>query len=276
MGVAMSQHPSRKPLGSLPRSIRDPDASSDRLDTLAVLVHELSGLLDGSMRCLDLAQRNICAAGLVAAELDSARAQLDTVQVALERMSDLVHGAMTASANSISGMAATGRPVTMAEAIAHAVDVVKPVAGANHITLDVRADARMGEIPAGPLYVVLLNGLRNAVESVARTSEPGSVRVSAMVQEEGTRPWVIVEIEDDGVGLPRSITPERLFEPGVTTKPRGEGIGLALSRQIAVDLGGRLEIASNGGPRQRRGALLRLACPAPEAWAGPAIGGDAR
>ena len=65
------------------------------------------------------------------------------------------------------------------------------------------------------------------------------------------------EIEDSGVGLAPDVM-QRLFEPFVTTKSGGMGIGLSISRTIIRDHGGEIEAtAAPGG-----GALFRVRLPA--------------
>lgn len=68
---------------------------------------------------------------------------------------------------------------------------------------------------------------------------------------------VFVEIEDSGPGLSESIR-GRLFEPFVTTKPEGTGLGLYLSRRVVQEHGGRLEM----GTGSLGGALFRVVLPA--------------
>jgi signal transduction histidine kinase len=53
-----------------------------------------------------------------------------------------------------------------------------------------------------------------------------------------------VRVRDDGPGVPSEVR-SRLFEPGVTTKAGGWGIGLALARRIAEDVHqGRLTLSA--------------------------------
>ena len=142
--VAMSQHQPRRPFGFLPRSPRDPDSAPERLDTMDVLTHELSGLLDGSMRCLGLAMRSLSAVEGAVEELADAQQQIETVRRALERMSELVEAAMNGSAASIgSALIGAGRPISLGEAVRHAVDVVRPVAAATQSTEIGRAPSEL-------------------------------------------------------------------------------------------------------------------------------------
>jgi C4-dicarboxylate-specific signal transduction histidine kinase len=61
----------------------------------------------------------------------------------------------------------------------------------------------------------------------------------------------VVEIQDNGPGIDAEIA-DRLFEPFETTKPRGMGLGLAVSRQIVEAHGGRL----SWQPVKPQGALF--------------------
>jgi signal transduction histidine kinase len=61
---------------------------------------------------------------------------------------------------------------------------------------------------------------------------------------------LIAEIDDSGPGL-GSRNPEELFQPFATTKAKGTGLGLPISRQIVERLGGTLDLSSRpeGGAR---------------------------
>jgi two-component system NtrC family sensor kinase len=70
---------------------------------------------------------------------------------------------------------------------------------------------------------------------------------------------VVVEVQDTGVGIPRS-EQSKIFEPFYTTKPQGRGTGLGLSicYGIVEDHNGRLEVDSQPG----LGATFRICLPA--------------
>ncbi|HET6303685.1 MAG TPA: ATP-binding protein, partial [Myxococcota bacterium] len=101
------------------------------------------------------------------------------------------------------------------------------------------------------LKQVFLDLLLNASDAVA---EGGSIRVSTRA----AGAWAVVEIEDDGCGMPPQIL-ERIFDPFFTTKAAGEGTGLGLSLafEIVRRHGGDLEAASAPG----RGTTFRIRLP---------------
>lgn len=100
--------------------------------------------------------------------------------------------------------------------------------------LIVRADA-------GQLEMVLINLLKNAIESLDNRPAP-AIRLEAT--QEGPR--VLIKVRDNGPGIePEAI--EQIFIPFYTTKKTGSGIGLSLSRQIMQLHGGQLTVESKPG-----------------------------
>jgi len=100
----------------------------------------------------------------------------------------------------------------------------------------------------GPLYIegdryalnrVYGNLLKNAFQA---TAPQGKVSVHTTRQDD----HAVVEVRDTGSGIP----PERLatiFDDFVTTKKRGLGLGLAISKKIVEQLGGTITVASEVG-----------------------------
>lgn len=84
----------------------------------------------------------------------------------------------------------------------------------------------------------VVNLVRNALDAVAGGGEP-KVTVSIA----GVSPETRITVADNGPGLPPAVAAS-LFQPFVTTKEGGAGIGLCLSRQIARAHGGDLTIRS--------------------------------
>jgi signal transduction histidine kinase len=94
----------------------------------------------------------------------------------------------------------------------------------------------------GELNQVWTNLLDNAIDAVE-----GDGHVGVRVVREGD--LVLVEISDDGHGIPEEIR-ERIFEPFFTTKEVGKGTGLGLDisyRVVVEDLGGDIRVSSEPG-----------------------------
>ena len=87
---------------------------------------------------------------------------------------------------------------------------------------------------------VLINLMRNAMEAM-RDSELKQIVVRTRPVD-GNR--MQVEVEDTGPGIPDEIAPQ-LFQPFVTSKPTGMGIGLSISRRIIESHGGDLTVSRN-------------------------------
>jgi signal transduction histidine kinase len=68
----------------------------------------------------------------------------------------------------------------------------------------------------------------------------------------------VIEVRDHGPGVPQQDR-ERIFEPFVTTRARGVGLGLAVARQIVELHGGTLSVSDAPGG----GASFRVEIPAP-------------
>jgi signal transduction histidine kinase len=71
------------------------------------------------------------------------------------------------------------------------------------------------------------------------------------IQENNDHDQVLIEITDNGPGIPENMLPDTLFEPFATTKPRGTGIGLWQVKQLVTRLKGTIsaENSEEGGAR---------------------------
>jgi two-component system sensor kinase FixL len=103
----------------------------------------------------------------------------------------------------------------------------------------VRIEIEAGSLPvvlvdAPQIRQVLVNLLSNAIDAAADMPD-GTVRVRCC-HERGA---IMIEVDDNGRGIAPEIA-EHLFQPFQTTKSRGNGLGLPLSRQIVEAHGGRI------------------------------------
>jgi signal transduction histidine kinase len=260
---------SRRFAGDRPEATDGPFA----IERLTSLTHELNNLLDGSLRCLSLARRSITAGRAAAHSTNHATELLDTVYSALERMADLVHAAMRGSASVVgSPTMSPANPITIGEALRHAADVITPEAEDHGIKVAVTVRPEAEGIPAGPLYSVVLNGFRNALESIqraqAKSPGPGHILAALALQPMGDHrgggiDLLVLEIADDGAGISAGAEAAQAFDFGFSTKPGGLGVGLALSREIVREVGGTIELMPrpDGRAGPRPGALLRIVYP---------------
>jgi two-component system, LuxR family, sensor kinase FixL len=89
---------------------------------------------------------------------------------------------------------------------------------------------------------VLLNLIRNAIESM----EGGALRELTISSAEGENGAAIVRVSDTGPGISPSLA-EHLFEPFMTTKKGGMGVGLSICRTIVDAHGGRIWVEDTPG-----------------------------
>ncbi len=107
-------------------------------------------------------------------------------------------------------------------------------------------------------HAALLARLLHALyENAILACAPRSASITTRARPDGDR--FVLEIADDGPGVPPSIA-ETLFEPLVTARPGGTGLGLALARRIAIAHGGTLAL-SVAGDESAKGATFRLELP---------------
>jgi two-component system, NtrC family, nitrogen regulation sensor histidine kinase GlnL len=103
------------------------------------------------------------------------------------------------------------------------------------------------------LIQVFLNLVKNAAEAIGETASDGEIHLSTAFRPgvrlslPGTKTRVSLPLEfcvrDNGPGVPEDLLPH-LFDPFVTTKPTGSGLGLALVSKIVGDHGGIIECES--------------------------------
>jgi two-component system nitrogen regulation sensor histidine kinase GlnL len=67
-------------------------------------------------------------------------------------------------------------------------------------------------------------------------------------------PLVVVDVADDGPGIPSDLT-DRIFDPFFTTKPQGSGLGLAIVSKIVDAHDGRIDVASSSAGTRFRVTL---------------------
>ncbi len=91
---------------------------------------------------------------------------------------------------------------------------------------------------------VIINLVRNAAQALRGTrvtdDVPGHIVVRTEVRPEG---YAII-VEDDGPGVPEAMR-DRIFDPYVTSKDDGDGLGLAIAKKIIMEHGGAISVGES-------------------------------
>jgi two-component system nitrogen regulation sensor histidine kinase GlnL len=207
----------------------------------AVLAHEIKNPLSGIRGAAQLLEPGLSdedrgLAQLICAETDRIRNLVDRMEVFGDE-----------------------RPLDTEPVNIHSVlDHVKKLAETG-FARDVRVvqqyDPSLPHVPGhrDKLVQAFLNLVKNAAEAIAEGAEPGRItlttafRPGVRLSVPGTGARVAlplcIEVEDNGAGVAEGVKPH-LFDPYVTTKRKGTGLGLALVAKIVGDHGGIIECES--------------------------------
>jgi len=125
-------------------------------------------------------------------------------------------------------------------------------------TVELEAEIMPARFDRRLISQALTNIVKNATEAIAAIppAELGRGHIAVRARREGKD--VLIDVVDNGVGLPKE-NRSRLLEPYVTTREKGTGLGLAIVGRILEEHGGRLELrdASESTPGAR-GAWMQL------------------
>ena len=241
---------------------------ADDIQSLQAAIHEMSLQLDASQKQIAHNERarliHLLASGLaheLRNHLTGARLALQTcdggtsdaeaISVAMRQL-DLAEGQIRRLLAVRSNQANTAATPMSAQQITESVvDLVRPMATHRQIQLDVfsspigesspAATLETSILPDGEAIVgVLVNLVMNAMEAV---NVRGTVEIVCSVRESvdatNTRRAWVWSVRDNGPGPDEQIR-DSMFEPFVTTKPEGVGLGLSMCKRVAVALGGEL------------------------------------
>ena len=207
---------------------------------LAVVVNYANGLL----RRLDEAPM----------DSEATREALQNISRAGQRAKDII--------NHVGNFVRLGEPEVKRERIADIVDDVSEMlrdrllrnrVQLNRVSIESELFVEVNRIEIGQ---VLFNLINNSIEALQQShSDERRIELDCVAEETG---FVTVTIRDNGPGIDEEVI-DTLFEPYVTTKSSGMGMGLSISRTIVEGHGSRLWVDKDFAP----GASLHFRLPIP-------------
>ncbi len=254
------QGPSPHNRGSRPHPLAsDPRSIEPVVERAAGSVDSARRVLDDSLAWLAVARGELAAYRVKAGVLGSGAhsTHLESAAAALEKLNSLVHAAMQGPSVPLGSTMLSGcEPVTVSEAIAHAVESTRPRSDELRVVVATHCSAECESTPSGPVYAAVLGALRSALDSIATSGGLGRIDILAWVQnlsskQDGPR-RLIVEVRDDG-------------KPLQEREAIDQDAQLAMAAGVLHDSGGTLHQLSR--PERARcervGATTRLECPIP-------------
>ncbi len=155
------------------------------------------------------------------------------------------------------------RPLDLGKLVAEAVLLQESARPDITFRLALPEPAVLAHLDGTMINQAFTNLLKNASEAIDERmakhpgSTPGEIRVSLMAEPE----QLVIDIQDNGMGLPEQ--PARLFEPYVTHRAKGTGLGLPIVKKIVEEHDGTLELvpAPPFEPGDPPGAWARIILP---------------
>lgn len=201
-------------------------AESKRIASLGALAgglaHEIKNPLAALKMGIYLLEQN---------GLDSVRVQ--RIQRDLQRIDDLISGLLRFTHDRV-----TEEPTTLevAQFVRANIEDLRPIASDREIQVHLESADEGLYVRASPsqLRVLVSNLLRNALDAAGHGGE-----VHLRLERRDHEMFLLVG--DSGPGIPAGLE-ERIFELAYSTRPGGSGLGLALARREAENLGGRIDV----------------------------------
>ncbi len=207
----------------------------------ASIAHEINNPLQAVQNCVHLAARSELPAERREEYLRMAQNELDRLMNIIQRMLDFYRpGNLKPQATDL------------VELIHYVLELLAPQLERRNIrvTTDLPDDLPVVMAVRSQIQQVFLNLILNAYDAMP---EGGDLRIAARRRQD----MVDILFQDSGPGVPEEYR-ERIFEPFVSTKKGGLGLGLSVSCGIIEAHGGSLDLVPDAGP----GACFRVSLPA--------------
>ena len=207
---------------------------ADKLSALGVLAagiaHEIRNPLTGMKMIVQLLESDF-------SEDDSHREPLDIIQREIDRLESII--------GNLLDFARPSKPKTVDVAPADVVDdcykLIKNQLNKQHIVFErnITDDCPLVTVDPDQLKQVFLNIMTNAIQAIGKD---GKLSVNIEHIEERVK----IAFDDTGCGIPHEKVRE-IFNPFMTTKEDGTGLGLSMAQRIVEEHGGSIEVQSTLG-----------------------------
>lgn len=188
---------------------------------------------------------------------ESARRRLNTIETQVQRMEGIIQHYLSHTRGS-----PPKRQINMKDLVGETLLLLNPIFQQNgvQVTTELAEPLPMLWGDDASLERVLINLLDNAVNA-SKDGDDLKIAVRASAACEARRPGVLIEVVDNGAGIPAELLP-KIFDLFVTTKPsgKGTGLGLVVCQEIVKAHGGTIDIQSEVG----RGTSVRIYLPIDE------------
>ncbi|MCS6992429.1 MAG: response regulator [Anaerolineales bacterium] len=205
----------------------------------ASIAHEINNPLQGVRNCFHLATREDVPAEMRQKYLEMTQQELDRLMTTVQRMLDFYRPS------------AEFKPVQVLDLLEHVLNLLGPQLRERNIRVTTAWPARLPSIRAisNQIEQVFINLVLNAFDAMP---EGGELWISIAQK----RKMIEILFQDTGPGVPPEVR-AHIFEPFVSTKGSGTGLGLSVSYDIVTAHGGKLDLL----PDRKPGACFRLLLP---------------
>ena len=230
----------------------------------AVVAHEINNPLSGILTYAKLLRKWLDRGETEGAKHDEAMQCLELIAAESRRCGDLVKNLLTFSRTAPMNVETTDLNAVMDRS----VRLVQHQLELNGVQLQIDFANDLPRVQCDPAQIeqVVLALVMNSIDAMPRG---GNLWLRTRINE--SRDEVEIQVRDDGIGIPPDLLPQ-LFEPFLTTKESGHGVGLglAISRGIIERHNGHIEVQSEAGKGTTFTITLPLEAGSPVGAAGGA------
>lgn len=214
------------------------------------LAHEINQPLGAIINFAGAARRKLQGRAIRANEIEEA---LQNIAAEAARAAEVIKSLRSF----LRGKPQSSEPADVNAAVKAVLGFAEPAMQAQGVRVTTSLPHGLSSVQADLVILqqILLNLVTNAVQAMSRV--PPDRRHLAIRTGNGRSGTILIIVDDTGVGLPVELG-QQIFEPFVTTKDYGSGLGLSIARTLVQRLGGSIE----GCSRRHQGArfIVRLPC----------------